>query len=59
MRDGNSINATINGNKLMIKPGVDLAFGTEYMLQIPSDAVTDAAGNTLFVGKTSPFTTKG
>jgi methionine-rich copper-binding protein CopC len=56
---GISISKTIDGNKLVLKPGTALAYGTDYTLQIPSNAVVDAAGNALFGGFVSSFRTGG
>ena len=56
---GRPINKTIAGNTLILTPATDLAFGTNYDVSVPSDAVTDIAGNTFYGNFTSSFATGG
>jgi len=49
---------SINGKKLIIKPGTNLACNTRYTVHIPARAVKDMAGNLLAAPYTFDFTTQ-
>jgi V8-like Glu-specific endopeptidase len=55
---GSSGNLSISGSTLTIDPTVDLAYGTQYILQIAAGAIKDMAGNSYAGTSTYDFTTK-
>lgn len=52
-----TLNVSISGNKLVIKPTANLAYNTKHEVSIPKSAVRDAAGNNLAVDYLLEFTT--
>ncbi|MBS0371865.1 MAG: Ig-like domain-containing protein [Proteobacteria bacterium] len=55
---GSSGNLSFSGSTLTINPSTDLAYGTQYVLQIEAGAIKDQAGNSYAGTSTYDFTTK-